>query len=407
MNEARHRFHYIRGLAAGLALAAFITGAGRPAAAGEQVLPWIRLTLQGEELVRGQKYEEALDYFTQAASLQQESTRLYMNMAMCHYFISEKVRSRDRMLTHYAAYLENLRRVLALDPVHADARYRMDLHLGIVSEIVPFRQPEAENLYESGRAAMRSGAMDAARTLFAKALEAEKHPDIMKSLGMIALQEQKLPEAEARFNDALNLNPVQHDIYMILGQIAERSGRLPEARQAYVRALASYPHHFAAMEKIAIVTRAMERPVRFLNLVDPLPADKQTVPYNDIAVVRLLAEELKANVFELQCWLVYHAALKDAAARLAAELPGVAFELTADRETAAFSVMLGFYRSNKEAMGVDMPQFNVLAGLMDQGLLNAALFFYRWHDNWSEDFKTYRHNHFEALVRMFEAHLCE
>ncbi|MFH1706567.1 MAG: tetratricopeptide repeat protein [Planctomycetota bacterium] len=370
-----------------------------------EVLPWIRLTLQGEELVRSGRYREALECFKKAELAEPGSTRIFMNTAVAWNFIWEQARTPGDRSEARANYLAALRRVLALDPLHADARYLMDRHLGIVSVIVPFIHKETGQFLKAAQAALVAGDTANAMQIFERALALERHPDILKGAGMTALQQGEIGTARAFLLESLKLNPVQHDTCMALGDLAEREKHFPEARDWYIRSLAGYPHHVAAMDRIAGITRAMGRPVRFLNLADPVPeADREVAPDN-LVRIRELSEERKVNVFELQCRLVYHAAVREARAAYAKTFPGVPFVLTAEIETACVAAMVHHYRVHREAMGVTMAQFDTLIGLDAEGLLPAAVFFYRWRDEFAPEFIAYRDQHFDAFVKMLDLHL--
>ncbi len=376
------------------------------AAAQEHPMPqWMRLTIQGESLVRQGQFNEALDFFIRAEAEEPGSTRVLMNIALTRKALAERERSEEERKKQYSSYIEYLKKVLAIDPIHDDARYFMDLHLGIIHENKPFQLKESEEYYKAGRTAMQSGAFDAASEIFQKGLDGEKHPDFYKSLGVAALQSGETVKAEGYFNDSLRLQPVQYDIYMILGELSEQRGNPGQAREYYIRALASYPHYFKAMQKISIVTRKMGKPVRFLNIADPVPREKREIDPGDIIAVRALSEELKHNLFELQCWLYYHREIREKKAEFEKGNPGSEFVHTARIETAAVSGMLKYYAENRETMGVRIEQFETLIDQEKKGFLEGAVYFYRWRDEFAGEFVEYRRTHFNDFRKMFEEHL--
>jgi len=374
------------------------------AAAGE-IPRWMVLTLQGEELTKAGKFEQGLDFFLQAERIQKNSTRLYMNLAVCYKILSEKAASSVERKEHYFKFIAYVQNVLRLDPLHADARYFLDKHLGIIPEPIPFKKAEAREFYRAGRDGLKGGSLEAALELFKKALAAEQHPDILKSLAVISFQKEDLEKTAQLLHKSIKLNPVQHDAYMILGEISERKNRLNEAKLFYIKALASYPNYFPAREKISLVNKKMGKEGTFFFLMDPVPQDKREISPDDEITIRRLAQEIKVNIFQLQCWLVYHQAIRSAKDTQKKELPKVLFEVTADIETQAVGMMLDYYAKHKEKMGVNLKHFDILASLKNKNLLKAAVFFYRWRDGFSREFVRYRKNHFDDFCRMFEEHL--
>jgi len=374
-------------------------------AEGAEMPGWMVLTLQGEELIQAGKYEHGLDLFLQAEDQQKRSTRLYMNIAVCYKFLSEKAASSEQRKEYYFTYIAYLKKVLALDPLHPDGRYLLDTHLGIVPEDVPFKSSEARRLYTSGRIGLKQGSYEAARELLKKALDTERHPDILKSLAIISFQKQDFQKTAKLLRESLEINPIQHDAYMILGEISEGKNRLVEAKRAYIKALASYPNYFPAREKISLINKKMGKKGTFFYLIDPLPRDKRDIPPDADIRIRRLSQELKVNTFQLQCWLVYHYSVRSVETRHVEDLPETPFVLTADIETDSVRKMLDFYTEHKEQAGVTLKHFEILVSLQNKGLLKPAVFFYRWKDEFSREFVEYRKNHFIDLCRMFEEHL--
>ena len=102
---------------------------------------------------------------------------------------------------------------------------------------------------------------------------------------------------------------------------------------------------------------------------------------------------------------MYHQAVRHAKEVHEKELPNTRFEITPDVEMLAVGMMLDFYTKNKETKGVTLKHFDVLVVLKDKNLLKAAVFFYRWRDEFSREFVQYRKDHFDDFCRMFEEHL--
>lgn len=374
-------------------------------AGGADIPRWMVLTLQGEEMVRGGKYEQGLDFFLQAERIQEHSTRLYMNLAVCYKFLAEHTPSSEQRKEYYFTFIAYVKKVLALEPLHPDARYLLDKHLGMIPENIPFHNNEAREFYKAGRDAMKTGSFEAAQGLFAKGLEAERHPDILKSLAVLHYRRKEYTDAAHLLRESVGLNTVQHDAYMILGEIAEQKNRLNEAKAYYIKALASYPNYFPAREKISLINKKTGRDSSFFFLMDPVPAEQRTIAPDAEIKMRRLAERIEVNMFQLQCWLVYHRTVREAKASHREKLPGSVFTLTPEIEVEAVGTMLLFYVENREKKGVTLKQFDILYSLMQKGLLKPAVFFYRWRDEFADAFVQYRTVHFDDLCRMFEEHL--
>ena len=371
----------------------------------DNIPSWMEMTIRAEYYMERDQYKEALSLLRRAIPLQEESTRILMDIALCYQKMSlSAANNEDRQLydTQYELYLK---KTLRIDPIHSDARYRMDKRLGLIAQTPAFTQQEAGTLYEQAVTALESGATQAAQSLLQKALQKERHPEILKALGMIAFHNAQLKKAEKYLHDSINLFPVQYDVYIALGRIAEHDNDLPRAKEYYIRSLASYPHCFDAMKRISVINKKSGKPTRFLNIYDPLPADKRNISYSDTDRVRILSRKIQVNVYEIQCWLVYHDSIQRARQKHIQALPGIPFIQTVDTETQAIADMLEYYHEHIIEHGGTFPQFDILYAIYKKHLLKAAIFYYRWRDSFAEDFIQYRHTRFSDMVRMFEMHL--
>lgn len=73
------------------------------------------------------------------------------------------------------------------------------------------------------------------------------------NLGLLYWRQDKLKEAEAAFNQALTLNPLNNDVYVQFGLFLREQGRFVEAEKIYLKALEVWPHNQAAHRNLGIL----------------------------------------------------------------------------------------------------------------------------------------------------------
>jgi tetratricopeptide (TPR) repeat protein len=73
------------------------------------------------------------------------------------------------------------------------------------------------------------------------------------NLGLVYWRQNKLKEAEAAFNQALILNPLNNDAYVQFGLFLREAGRFSEAEKTYLKALEVWPHNLAAHRNLGIL----------------------------------------------------------------------------------------------------------------------------------------------------------
>lgn len=82
------------------------------------------------------------------------------------------------------------------------------------------------------------------------------HPQLsgpQVNLGLVYWRQSKLKEAEAAFNQALTLNPLNNDAYVQFGLFLREQGRFAEAEKIYLKALEVWPHNLAAHRNLGIL----------------------------------------------------------------------------------------------------------------------------------------------------------
>lgn len=73
------------------------------------------------------------------------------------------------------------------------------------------------------------------------------------NLGLVYWRQDKIKEAEAAFNQALTLNPLNNDAYVQFGLFLREQGRFAEAEKIYLKALEVWPHNRAAHRNLGIL----------------------------------------------------------------------------------------------------------------------------------------------------------
>lgn len=114
--------------------------------------------------------------------------------------------------------------------------------------------PAATQAFAKAQAAMQAqrwrDASEVLQTL------TETHPELSGpwvNLGIVHWQTGELAKAEASFNKALTINPLNNEAYNQLGVLLREQGRFQEALSVYQKALEVWPHAPATLRNLGIL----------------------------------------------------------------------------------------------------------------------------------------------------------
>jgi len=170
------------------------------------------------------------------------------------------------------------RRLLATDPLHADA-----LHLlGLISA--------------------RAGQLDAAIDLIAQAIRiSQTNPDYFANLGRLLVRRERLDEALKSFDIALKLRPDSVDAWLGLGDVLQRQRRFQDALLAFDHVLGLEPRNADAAEKggrlLLDLQRFEDAAAFFERLIEIDPGHYEARNLLGRALANLRRFEEAANVF--------------------------------------------------------------------------------------------------------------
>jgi tetratricopeptide (TPR) repeat protein len=201
--------------------------------------PWI---LKGRLLFQRTQFDQALEAFQKAQQLDPAEIGVYFDIAMSHHNLNHL----DEAATAFRKYLE-------VAPADADARFLLGVVLRQQGE---FSAAEEELLRAEE---LRPGDADTGRELALNYMDMDKLSEAKKwlkasdpnstvtlgNLGLIALEEDKLVEAESFLRKAVTNEPGNAQLWAYLGDVYFRVGDENQAQQAYSRAVSLGQDDFA------------------------------------------------------------------------------------------------------------------------------------------------------------------
>lgn len=184
---------------------------------------------------------------------------------------------------------EGYRRVLADEPLHADALHLLGLiHAGrgallegeaLIQQAICI-SPSAVYLSNLGDVLMRQGRFADAEGACSRAIElAQDYAPAHYNLGMLFMQAGRREEAEHAFRQVLTLDPDSNDALNNLGILLDGIGRTEEAEAAYRRAIENNPGYLRAHYNLGLQLLQAgrfgeaEQAFRHVLAIDPMHAD--------------------------------------------------------------------------------------------------------------------------------------
>ena len=175
---------------------------------------------------------------------------------------------------HAAGRLERAhaiyREILAVDPGHADCRFRMsllaaqagrpDLAIQHLRETIALSPEAASYHLHLGMVLGGVGRLQEAEACYRTALRlAPDCPEAHNNLANVLGQQGRLGEAEIHYRQALNLRPALPEAHNNLGHALNCLGRHAEAEVACRRALELRPNYVAALGNLGVALAALGR----------------------------------------------------------------------------------------------------------------------------------------------------
>jgi protein O-GlcNAc transferase len=163
------------------------------------------------------------------------------------------------------------RRILAVEPDHADALHLMGViahrngrgaeAVSFMSRAVAIRPDFPEAFYHLGIALKDAGRMDAAIAAFRRAVEINpRFPEALNNLGNALTGKKEIDAAVMALNQALAIRPEFPEALYNLGNALAAKSDLNGAIAAYGRAAALRPDHADTWYNLGIVLRDTDRP---------------------------------------------------------------------------------------------------------------------------------------------------
>ncbi|HLJ12845.1 MAG TPA: tetratricopeptide repeat protein [Planctomycetaceae bacterium] len=162
------------------------------------------------------------------------------------------------------------RKVLRVDPEHADANHLLgllayqkgehDVAISQIQKALAKRPASAQYLNSIGAAYRAAGRPAQAQAVFERAIEIQSnYAEPCNNLGTVLFEQGRFAEAEKWFHKALALNSKFVDAYVNLGGLQHALHHFDAAEKSLRAALALAPHHPLAWNNLGNVYKSRER----------------------------------------------------------------------------------------------------------------------------------------------------
>lgn len=174
-------------------------------------------------------------------------------------------------LGDYSLSEKFFRKVLEIDPVHAEAKNSLIACLrnkprgqeapsqwAALQELLTLRpEGDAQQLMQHGLAAYERGLLDNARECFVQALEQDPENALLfRYLGMVFMEQGELDKALVAIAHSIRLNPREADGFNMMGVLLNRLQHPGMAKAFFERTLMLAPDHPTAPESLAVLKDA-------------------------------------------------------------------------------------------------------------------------------------------------------
>ena len=218
--------------------------------------PGPRALLDGEKLIKQEKYREAVEKLKLATQLLPTNAQSWNHLGLAYHGLGE-----------YEKAIEAYQKALTINPDLESVRYNLGvLYLQTdrpgdaareLTSFVVMRPTSVDGLVKLGSAQIRLGDWDRAATVYTQAYKASPtSPDVLNGLGLIQMHRRQLGDARRFFQAALEERPKFPPAMLNIAVLKhEHEGDKPGALQAYREYLLLEPKP----PKYAEVERVVER----------------------------------------------------------------------------------------------------------------------------------------------------
>lgn len=137
---------------------------------------------------------------------------------------------------------------------------RQEEALACYRRIVKLKPASAEPLDDLGDACLIAGRMPEAEQVFRQAMSLGGPPRAHTALGALYLRQNKLDEAEAVLNEAIQADPATFDAYRLLGNTCMQRQRFPDAARLYSKAAELKPNSAEVQNNLAAALVQLGKP---------------------------------------------------------------------------------------------------------------------------------------------------
>ncbi|PVD28691.1 hypothetical protein C0Q70_11285 [Pomacea canaliculata] len=185
----------------------------------------------GHALEKVEKYQEALDYFEKAASVQPDDIGAHINVGRTYNNLNLSRSYTARVApNHLNAYL-NLANLVSKDP------HRLEEARNLLQQAISMRTDFIEAYINLGDIFVKLGRIADAQHTYEDAIRVEpRNADLHFNLGVVHLEQKHMAEARQAFENALKIDP-DHVQSLYNSAILMQEGGNPKDREEAVRRL--------------------------------------------------------------------------------------------------------------------------------------------------------------------------